>query len=301
MKKYLLGWAVLQMSALSCYAAASEQMFVTPKAAVQAVIKACQSDDVAALLKIFGPEGKDVVLSGDSSDDKDNRAQFAKLAGVKNKLIPDPANPDKMILSIGKDKWPFPIPLVRQNGQWYFDSSEGRQEILARRIGSNELDAIEVCHGYVEAQFEYAQTHKSNGVPEYAQKIVSSPGKQDGLYWDPSKGAPECEVPKGFAQAAESMSADQREPYRGYYFHILTAQGPDARGGAVNYIVKGSMIGGFGLVAWPSEYGVSGVQTFMVDHDGTVYESNLGPETGRTAAEMTEFNPDKSWHPVQSE
>jgi hypothetical protein len=284
------------------YAAAPGQdSFATPKEAVQAVLQACKTDDNGALLKIFGPDGKDIVVSGDPSDDKDSRAMFAAAAGKKYKLISDPMNKDKMILSIGKEDWPFPIPLMRVDGRWFFDSAAGRQEILARRIGSNEMNAIEVSHGYVEAQFEYAQSHRKDGVPEYAQKIVSSTGKQNGLYWESVKGAPECDVPKGFADAAAGMSMEKREPYRGYYFRILTAQGPDARGGALNYVVNSSMIGGFALVAWPAEYGVSGVQTFIVDHDGTVYEKNLGPETVRIAAEMTEFNPDKSWQPVSGE
>lgn len=278
----------------------AQETFATPHAAVHAVIQACKNDDVDSLLKIFGPEGKDIVVSGDPSDDKDGRAWFAKWAGQTNKIIPNPQNPDKVILSIGKDDWPFPIPLVRKDGRWSFDSAEGRQEILARRIGSNEMNAIEVCRGYVEAQFEYAQTHRRNGVPEYAQKIVSSPGKQDGLYWEPAKDVPECQVPKGFAKAAVGMSMEDREPYRGYYFRILTAQGPDAPGKAVNYVVNGSMIGGFALVAWPAEYGVSGIQTFMVNHDGIVYENHLGPETVKEAAEMTDFNPGPSWHPVES-
>ncbi len=277
------------------YAAApNEEMFSSPKEAVQAVLQACKSDDNNALLKIFGPDGKDIVESGDPSDDKDRRAMFVESAGKKYKLIADPMNKDKMILSIGKEDWPFPIPLVQQDGRWYFDSAQGRQEILARRIGSNEMNAIEVSHGYVEAQFEYAQSHRKGGVPEYAQKIVSSAGKQDGLYWEPVKGAPECDVPKGFADAAVGMSMENHEPYRGYYFRILTAQGPDARGGAVNYVVNGSMIGGFALVAWPAEYEVAGIQTFIVDHDGVVYENHLGPETARIAAEMS-FQIGKSW------
>jgi hypothetical protein len=284
------------------YASApTEETFANPKAAVQAVLQACKSDDTNALLKIFGPDGKDIVESGDPTEDKSNHAKFVEAAGKKYKLTPDPMDKDKLILSIGKDNWPFPIPLVRQDGQWFFDSAQGRQEMLARRIGSNELNAIEVSHGYVEAQYEYAQVHRPNGAPEYAQKIVSTPGKQDGLYWEPTPGTPECQVPKGFADAAAGMSMEKREPYRGYYFRILKAQGPDAHGGALNYIVNGSMIGGFALVALPAEYGVSGVQTFIVDHDGIVYENDLGPETVRIAAEMTEFNPDKSWHPVQSE
>ena len=295
--------ALLHAASFSSHAlsAGLQDTFAKPGDAVKAVITACQKNDIPALLKIFGPDGKDIVESGDPSDDTDRRAAFVKLTSERYKLVPNPMNPDTMILSIGKDDYPFPVPLVRKAGRWFFDSAAGRDEILARRIGADEMNAIEVCRGYVEAQFEYAQTHMKNGVPIYAEKIVSSPGKEDGLYWEPSKDAPECQVPKGFAQAAAGMSLDKREPYRGYYFRILTAQGPGAKGGAVNYVVNGSMIGGFALVAWPAEYGVSGVQTFIVNHDGVVYENHLGPETGRIAAEMTEFNPDSSWHPVKSD
>jgi len=291
----------LLMTSLVYADAPSPDTYPTPKDAVLAVIAACKSGDTNALLKIFGADGKDIVESGDPSDDKESRALFAQAAEKKYKLIPDPMNKDKEILSIGKEDWPFPVPLIRQNGRWFFDSIQGRQEIIARRIGSNEMNAIEVCHGYVEAQFEYAQSHRKDGAPEYAQKIVSSPAKQDGLYWEPAKDLPECQVPKGFADAAAGMSMEKREPYRGYYFRILTEQGPDARGGALNYLVKGSMMGGFALVAWPAEYGVSGIQTFIVDHDGVVYENNLGPETSRISAEISEFNPDKSWHSVKSD
>jgi len=276
--------------------------FAMPKDAVQAMIAACEKNDVNALLGMFGPEGKDIIQSGDPSDDADRRARFAKSAHEKYKLIQDTTNPDKMFVSIGKNDWPFPVPLARKEGRWSFDSAEGAQEIIARRIGKNELDAIEICRGYVDAQFEYAQDHRRRGVPEYAQYIVSSTGTQDGLYWETGKDGVECQVPKGFADAAVGMSMENQEPYHGYYFRILTAQGPEAHGGAVNYLVNGSMIGGFALVAWPAEYGVSGIQTFMVNHDGTVYEADLGADTVRNAAEMTEFNPDDpSWHPVQPE
>jgi len=291
--------AILAASASSSWSAESQKTFSTPKDALAAVVQACADNDTNALLSVFGAEGKDIVESGDPSDDKDRRAEFVVLTKQKTKFIQDPANPDKMILSIGKEDWPFPIPLVRRNGLWSFDSAEGRQEILARRIGSNEMSGIEICRGFVEAQFEYAQDHKKNGIPEYARQIVSSPGKQDGLYWDSTPGAPECQVPKGFAQAVVGMSLENKEPYHGYYFRLLTSQGPDAHGGAMSYMVNGSMIGGFALVAWPAEYGVSGVQTFIVNHDGAVYESDLGPETVRQGAEMSEFNPDKTWRPVQ--
>jgi hypothetical protein len=300
-KRFLILPLAITLGSAAYAAVADQDSFSTPKEAIQAVVSACKKDDTAGLLKIFGPDGKDIVMSGDPSDDKDSRAKFVAAVERKYKLIPDPMNKNKEIFSIGKEDWPFPIPLVNDGGRWHFDSAAGRQEILARRIGSNEMNAIEVCHGYVEAQFEYAQAHRRGGAPEYAQKIVSTPGKQDGLYWETSNGAPECEVPKGFADAAMGMSMEKREPYRGYYFRILTAQGPNARGGALNYMVNGSMIGGFALVAWPAEYGVSGIQTFIVDHDGVVYENSLGPDTGRIAAEMTDFNPDNSWHPVKSD
>jgi hypothetical protein len=281
--------------------ASDQKTFATPEEAVQAVVTACDKNDTSTLLEIFGPDSKDVVESGDPSDDKDNRAAFVKAVNKKKMFIADPMNPDKMIISIGKEDWPFPIPLIRQDGKWHFDAAEGKTEIVARRIGENEIAAIDVCRGYVAAQFEYAQTHKQNGLPVYAQKIVSTPGSQDGLYWESPQGAPECPIPKGFAKAATGMSIEQREPYHGYYFHILKAQGSDAQGGAISYVVKDSMIGGFGLIAWPAEYGVSGVQTFIVNHDGTVYEKTLGSDTAKEVEKITEFNPDNTWRPVQSE
>jgi hypothetical protein len=272
--------------------------FDTPEAAIAAVIQACKGNDTAALDAIFGPDSKEVVESGDPSDDKDNRAAFVRAVEQKKVLVADPMNPDKVVLSIGKNDWPFPIPLVRKDGKWLFDTDDGKMEIIARRIGANELSAIDICRGYVTAQFEYAQSHGQNGLPVYAQNIVSTPGKQDGLYWEPAKGAPECPIPKGFAQAATGMSIENREPYHGYYFHILKAQGPDAQGGPISYVVKDSMIGGFALIAWPAEYGVSGVQTFIVSHDGTVYEKTLGQDTAQEVEKITEYNPDKTWRPV---
>ncbi len=299
-KSLMLG---LSLGVLSISALATEQQmsFTNPQDAVNAMIAGCKYNDTKTLLELFGPEGKDIVESGDTDQDKDSRRAFAKLAQQENTLVADPANPDKMILSIGKEDWPFPIPLVRRNGRWYFNSVAGRQEILARRIGANELTAIEVCHGYVEAQFEYAQTHSSKGVPVYAQKIVSTPGKQDGLYWENAPGLPVCDVPQGFARAATGMDVTKRDPYRGFYYKVLKSQGGNAHGGAMNYVVNNMMIGGFALLAWPAEYGVSGIQSFIVDHDGMVYESNLGRETDKLAQAMTDFNPDSAWHPIESE
>jgi hypothetical protein len=208
----------------------------------------------------------------------------------------------RAIIEIGPDKWPFPVPLVRKNGQWIFDSAAGKIEVLARRVGRNEINAIDVCRGYVEAQMEYAARDRdADGILEYAQTILSAPGKMDGLYWD---GQSEELVPKSFADAAAVMLAahgKKPQPYHGYFFHILKAQGPAAEGGAMDYVVKGEMIGGFALVAWPAEYGVSGVNTLTVNQDGAVYEKDLGPTTGVLARQMTQFNPGKGWQKVTGE
>jgi hypothetical protein len=269
---------------------------------VQATIDAAEHNDTAALLKLFGPGGKDIVESGDPAQDKNNRAEFARAARENLKVNQDASNPDRATVSIGAQDWPFPVPLVRKDGKWHFDSSAGRVEILAHRIGENEVNAVEVCRGYVEAQMEYsARDRNQTGVLEYAQKIVSSPGKQDGLYWE---GAPQSLVPKAFADAAAANSPEsgkKSDRYHGYYFRILKAQGPDAPGGAFDYVVKGRMIGGFALVAYPAEYAVSGVKTFIVSHQGTVYEKDLGVNTAALARQMTRFNPDKSWKPAERE
>jgi hypothetical protein len=195
-----------------------------------------------------------------------------------------------MILTVGEENWPFPVPLVESNGKWRFDSAEGRVEMRARRIGSDELDAIEICAGFVGAQQAYAtRIRDEHGVLEYAQQIRSSPGKHDGLYWE---GA-DALVPEGFAEA-ESRGAAKPKPYHGYYFRVLKAQGPDAPGGSHNYVTKDSMIGGFALAAWPAEYGVTGIHTFIVNQDGIVYEHDMGPG----APPLPRYNPDKSWMPV---
>ena len=277
----------------------NQQTFATPNEAAQATIDAAERNDTAAMLKLFG--SKDIVESGDPNDDKASRAEFARLAHQKLQIDQDPSNPDRARLLIGSQDWPFPVPLVRQNGKWYFDSAAGRREILAHRVGENEVNAVEVCRGYVEAQTEYASRDRNaDGVLEYAQRIVSSPGKQDGLYTEGS----DSFVPKAFANAAMADAAQggaKLDRYHGYYFAILKAQGPDAPAGAFNYVVKGKMIGGFALVAWPAEYGVSGVKTFIVNHQGLVYEKDLGPPTATLARQMTRFNPDKSWKPVKEE
>ncbi len=281
---------------------ASQRTFSTPEAAAQALIEAAAQNDTTTLLKLFGPGGKDIVQSGDAADDKAMREQFAARAHARLQVEPDPDNPNRAILVVGDQNWPLPVPLIRKNGEWYFDAAMGRVEILARRVGRNELAAIDVCRGYVEAQMKYASRDRdARGMLKYAQHILSSPGKKDGLYYE---GEPENLVPKSFADAAAVLLQAQGKkpvPYHGFFFHILKSQGPDAPGGAMDYVVKDAMIGGFAMVAWPAEYGVSGVQTLIVNHRGIVYEKDLGSDTAALARQMTRFNPDKTWKPVAGE
>jgi len=296
----ILAWAALMTSQLIGQQAA-ERTFATPQEAAQALVAAAETNDTAALLKLFGPQSTDVVKSGDPAEDKDRRAEFARRAHEKMDVHLEPSNLNRAVIIAGNDNWPLPIPLVRNKaGQWHFDVARGRVEILARRVGRNELAAIDVCRGYVEAQLEYASLDRNgNKVLDYAQRIVSSPGKKNGLY---TEGEPDNLVPKAFGDAAAAIAGGKTpEPYHGYYFRILTAQGPDAPGGAQPYIVKGDMIGGFALIAYPAKYGDSGIKTFIVNHRGIVYEKDLGPATATLAPQVTRFNPDKSWQPVQGE
>jgi hypothetical protein len=280
----------------------NQETFATPQEAVQALVNAAEQNDTAGLLKLFGPGGKDIVQSGDAADDKAARAEFAARAHAKLQVEPDHDNPNRVTVVVGDQNWPLPVPLIRKNGHWYFDAAVGRVEILARRVGRNELAAIDVCRGYVEAQMAYASRDRdAHGMLKYAEHIISVPGKHDGLYYE---GESASLVPKSFADAAAVMLQGQGKkpvPYHGYFFHILKAQGPDAQGGAMDYVVKGEMIGGFALVAWPAMYGVSGIQTLIVNHQGIVYEKDLGPQTATLARQITRFNPDKTWKPVEGE
>jgi hypothetical protein len=293
---------VLGAAQLQAATKGGQQTFATPEAAIQATIDAAERNDTAALLQIFGPAGKDIVESGDPAQDKDLRAEFARSAREKLQLDQDLLTPDRVEFTVGAKEWPFPIPLVRRDGKWQMDSISGRIEILARRIGRNELNAMEICRGFAEAQLEYASSpHDGDRVLKYTQKIASTSGKQDGLYSDD---VAHSLVPRAFAQAATaslSTPGNKPEPYHGYYFRILKSQGPDAAGGAFDYVVNGKMIGGFALVAWPAEYGVSGIRTLIINHEGVVYEKDLGPATALGARQMTRFNPDKSWRRVDLE
>jgi len=277
----------------------AQRTFATPQEAIQATIDAAEHNDAAALLQLFGPDGKDIVESGDPAEDKDLRAEFARSAHEKLQIDRDPFRPDRVEFTVGEQEWPFPVPVVLRSGRWQLDSASGRIEILARRIGRNELNAMDVCRGYAEAQMEYAAAeHDGDRVLKYAQKIAGTPGKQDGLYLG---SVSDSLVSQPFAEAAiasPSTMGKKAEPYHGYYYRLLKSQGPDAAGGAFDYVVNGKMIGGFALIAWPEEYGVSGVGTFIINHDGVVYEKDLGAGTAVQARQMTRFNPDKSWQQV---
>ena len=275
--------------------------FNTPQQAAEALIQAAGTYDVPALLEIFGPDGKDFIASADPIHDKSIAADFAAKAREKNVLTIDPKTKKKAVLSVGSDGWPLPIPIVKKGSKWYFDSKLGRDEILFRRIGANELDAIQICRGFVEAQQEYAsEIHDDSKVIQYAQRIISSPGKHDGLYWQNADGTPGGPISEAIARAiAEGYSPGKTRGYHGYYFKILKGQGPAARLGQLDYLVEGVMIGGFALVAFPAEYRVTGVKSFIVSYDGIVYEKDLGPETLTIVQGMERYNPDKTWRRTQ--
>jgi Protein of unknown function (DUF2950) len=280
---------------------AAQKTFPTPEAAADALIAAASTFDVEALKSILGPDGVDLVVTQDLVMDKKNAADFAAQAKIKHSVQRDPKNSGKAIIIIGPEDWPGPIPIVASGKAWRFDTKAGREEILFRRIGRDELDAIELCEGYVEAQLEYASTkHDNLPIAQYAQRIVSTPGKQDGLAWKNPDGTWDGPCGENIAQAIEEGYSDKAKPFHGYYFKVLKGQGPGAKFGELDYIVNGVMIGGFALAAAPSDYRVTGVKTFIVNQDGIVYEKDLGPDTLDAFKAMTKFNPDKSWTPVSS-
>jgi hypothetical protein len=279
------------------------QSFDTPQKAAAALIQAAGNFDVPALLNIFGPNGKDFVSTADPVRDKNAALAFAAKAQESNKVTIDQKNQARAILSVGNDDWPLPVPIVRKNGKWYFDSREGHDEIVYRRIGANELDAIQICRGFVEAQKEYAtQIHDDSGVNQYAQKIMSTSGKQDGLYWKNADGTPGGPISEAVARAIqEGYSPGNKSGYHGYYFKVLKGQGPAARLGQLDYLINGIMIGGFALVAVPAEYRVTGVKTFIVSYDGIVYEKDVGSDSLNIAKNMELYNPDKTWRVTNDE
>lgn len=287
------------VSPASTASSTDARLFDTPQQAADALVGAAENFDVVALTQIFGPAGDDIVFSGEFAQDRKHASDFAAEAQEKKSVSIDPKTGKRAFLLVGKEDWPFPVPLVKTGEKWFFDSKAGRQELLYRRIGANELDAIDVCRGYVEAQDDYAvQQRKLYDVNQYAQRIISSPGKQDGLAWQNSDGSWGGPVGENIARAIEQGYTSTSEPYHGYFFKILKGQGPAAPLGQMDFVVKGIMIGGFALVAAPAEYDVTGVRTFIVSHDGVVYEKDLGPNTLDEFKKMERFNPDKSWTPV---
>ena len=296
----LLLAAVLSINAQDQSASGDKQTtFETPEAAAEALISAAEKYDQNALKQIFGPGSYDLINTGEIVYDKEIATEFATVArqkmtvkrGTRNKLI--------AYLAVGDDNWQFPVPLVKKGKTWFFDTPAGREEILYRRIGRNELTAIEVSRGYVEAQHEYALTkHDGAIVNQYAQRIISSPGKQDGLAWQNADGTWGGTVGEKAAKEIEKTFTGKSAPYHGYYFKILKKQGKAAHLGELDFIVKDAMIGGFALLAYPAMYRITGVKSFIVSHDGVVYEKDLGPETLKLAQEIDAFNPDKTWNPV---
>lgn len=273
-----------------------QKAFATPKQASDALIQAAKGYDLPALESILGPGSEDLLASQDPVQDKNRAVEFATMAGEKNSVKVDAKNPNRAILSVGEEDWPLPIPIVNRNGQWYFDSKAGRDELVFRRIGADELDAIQVCRGYVEAQHEYAvEQHDDSGINQYAQRIISTPGKHDGLAWQNPDGSWGGPVGEAIAKALDQGYSQKTEPYHGYYFKVLKGQGPAAPLGEMDYVVDGAMIGGFALAAAPAEYRVTGVQTFIVSYDGVVYQKDLGPDTLNIFKGMERYNPDKTW------
>ena len=280
-----------------------QKTFDTPQEAAQALIQAAGNYDVSALLEILGPRGKDLVSSADPVHDRSIAIDFAAKAREKITVKVDAKNSARAILSVGDNDWPLPIPIVKKASKWYFDSSAGRTEILFRRIGANELDAIQICRGFVEAQKQYAsEVHDDGGLHQYAQRIISTPGKHDGLYWQNEDGTPGGPVSEAVARAIEEgYSPGRTSGYHGYYFKVLKGQGPAAPLGQLDYVIEGIMIGGFALVAVPAEYRVTGVKTFMVSYDGIVYQKDLGPDSLKIVKDMARYNPDKSWHRTEDQ
>jgi hypothetical protein len=283
--------------------ASGPRAFDTPQQAADAVVGPAERGDIPALLAIFGADTKDIFDSGDPVKDKNDLARFAAKAREKLQITYDVADPGIADIVVGKDDWPMPIPIVKgKDGKWRFDAKMGRDEILARRIGGNELNAIALLRGYVEAQREYAtQLHDGAKIRQYAQKWISSPGKHDGLSWKNPDGTPGGPIGDEIAALLAAGYKDKAAPISGYYFRALTSQGPNARLGARDYIVNGMMIGGFAAVAWPANYGVTGVQTFQVNSDGIVYQKDLGPETAKLAPAIKSYNPDKTWVATEDE
>jgi hypothetical protein len=293
--------SMLGAASIALAAEAKQKIYATPEEAVKELIASMKSGDVKAMMAVLGQGSKNIVQSGDAVADKAGRERFVKSYEEANLL--EKSGDSKVVLSTGKDNWPFPIPIVKDAAGWRFDAKQGGEEILNRRIGRNELSAIQAVQAYVDAQREYYLSNpQRDKLLHYAQRIVSTPGKRDGLYFPTKAGERPSPLGPGFDRAkaqgyekAKDAAAGKPVPYHGYFYRILNRQGPDAPGGAYDYVAQGKMIGGFALVAWPASYGNSGVMTFIANHEGVVYEKDLGPDTPAAVKKITRFNPDKSW------
>jgi len=297
----LIAATVLMVCEPSFAAAPQQKTFASAEEAAKALAIAAKNNNEKELLSIFGPSGKELIDSGDKVADKERRERFIKAYDEKNRLV---QKGDESILVIGNNDWPFPIPLAKKGTAWVFDTEQGKQEVLNRRIGENELYTIQTLLAVVDAQREYAMKDRDkNGLLEYAQKFISDTGKKNGLYWEAKAGEAESPLGPIMAQARgqgyAKVAAGTPMPYHGYYYRILTAQGKAAPGGAYSYLVKGKMIGGFAVVAYPAEYDNSGVMTFIVNYDGKVFQKNLGKNTTSVAKAMKEYNPDSTWSEVK--
>jgi DUF2950 family protein len=282
--------------------AAEQKRFESVGVAVDALIAALRADDQKALGEILGAAGRPLVSSGDPVSDRTSMTRFVAEYDQRHQLE---AGGGKIILRVGADDFPLPIPLVPDGPSWRWDTEAGKEEILNRRVGRNELATIQVCLAYVDAQREYySQPHSRDGILEYAQRFGSTPGKRDGLYWPTKPDEPPSPfgdlVAKARGEGYRANKDSGRTPYHGYFYRILTGQGPQAPGGAYDYVVRGHMIGGFAMVAFPAEYGVSGVMTFLVNHDGVVYQKDLGANTSRLAEAMKRFDPDSTWQKLDA-
>lgn len=302
-----VGLAMFTMT--TCFAALAggqeeeQKMFSSAREAVYAMVSAVQNGNIDELLAILGPESRDLVFSGDEVADRNGRERFLGAFGEKNRL--DQVTADRMILIVGSKDYPFAIPIVRRGGSWLFDTPAGKEEILNRRIGRNELHTIDVLQAYTDAQREFACMSGNSG-SEFARKFSSSKGAKDGLYWETVEDEEQSPFGPLIARAVEEgytggFDEDPPEPFHGYYFKILTAQGTNADGGAFDYVVDGRMVLGFALAAYPASYGASGIMTFMVNQEGVIYEKNLGEDTGRTASAMSTFDPDDTWNMYKEE
>ncbi len=302
----MTSWCLSAAIALAPLPAAAQttsgaKSFDTPEKAATALVDAAAAFDVPRLMEIFGPDGESIVLTGEYPQDRQRAIDFATEAHEKHTVSRSPGDTNRAYLVVGNESWPFPVPMARRDKRWFFDAKAGRQEILYRRIGANELDAIQICRGYVQAQDQYAlQKREGYAVNQYAQQIVSSPGQQNGLVWQNPDGTWGGPIGEKIAHAIEQGYRSGAAPYHGYFFKILKGQGPSAPMGEMDFVVKGIMIGGFALVAAPAEYRVTGVKSFIVSHTGVVYQQDIGPKTLERFQQMERFDPDTSWTPVPS-